>query len=196
MDARRVMRWLGACLLSLATTAAQADRSHFDAVAAYVGVPPDILYAMALAESGRVDGDQFAPWPWTLNIAGEAHYYPDRASLFAALMAALQAQELRIDVGPLQLNWYWQFERIASPWRLTDPVVNAKLAAVFLKEQFREGEDWWLAVGRYHRPRDATAQDRAIREAYRTRVQHLHDQYVAPSAKPSDRTITEVADAR
>ena len=197
MDARRVMRWLGACLLSLATTAAQADRSHFDAVAGLCWCATGYLVCHGPWRSpAGVDGDQFAPWPWTLNIAGEAHYYPDRASLFAALMAALQAQELRIDVGPLQLNWYWQFERIASPWRLTDPVVNAKLAAVFLKEQFREGEDWWLAVGRYHRPRDATAQDRAIREAYRTRVQHLHDQYVAPSAKPSDRTITEVADAR
>jgi len=187
---------LVAGLLGLAATIASADRAGYDAVADYVGVPKDIFYAMALAESGRERDGQFAPWPWTLNIAGDAHFYPDRDAMFAALMAALQNGQLRVDVGPLQLNWYWQFERIDSPWRLTDPVVNAKLAAAFLKEHFERSGDWWLAVGHYHRPSETTVVDRATAAAYRERVRSLHTRYARKSAGRSESMALEVADAQ
>ena len=118
MGARRVMQALVGAVLGGVAMFAIADRAHYDVVADYVGVPRDIFYAMALAESGRERDGQLAPWPWTLNVAGDAHFYPDRDAMFAALMAALQNGQLCVDVGPLQLNWYWQFERIASPWRM------------------------------------------------------------------------------
>ena len=189
------MRVLAVAVLGLVSTLASADRGHYDAVADYVGVPRDIFFAMALAESGRVRDGHFAPWPWTLNIAGEAHFYPDREAMFAALMAALQNNQLRVDVGPLQLNWYWQFERIDSPWRLTDPVVNAKLAAAFLREHYDISGDWWLAVGHYHRPSEATAADRATAEAYRERVHALHARYAVKPAGKGEPEALEVADA-
>jgi hypothetical protein len=195
MGARRVMRALAVAVLGLVATFASADRAHYDVVADYVGVPRDIFYAMALAESGRVRDGQFAPWPWTLNIAGDAHFYPDRDAMFAALMTALQNSQLRVDVGPLQLNWYWQFERIDSPWRLTDPVVNAKLAAAFLKEHYEMSGDWWLAVGHYHRPSESTEMDRATAETYRERVRALHVRYAIQSAGKGEAKVLEVADA-
>ena len=182
-------------VLGLVATLAMADREHYDVVADYAGVPRDILYAMALAESGRVRDGHFAPWPWTLNIEGDAHFYPDRAAMFVALMTALQHRQLRVDVGPLQLNWYWQFERIGSPWRLTDPMVNAKLAAAFLKERFERSGDWWLAVGHYHRPSETTEVDRAAAEAYRDRVRALHRRYVIQSAGKGGTQVLEMADA-
>jgi hypothetical protein len=42
-------------------------------VASEVGVPSTLLYAVALAESGRVVGGlrTARPWPWTLNLAGQ-----------------------------------------------------------------------------------------------------------------------------
>jgi hypothetical protein len=189
------MQALIGTVLGGVATVAIADRAHYDGVADYVGVPRDIFYAMALAESGRERDGQFAPWPWTLNIAGEAHFYPDRDAMFAALMAALQNGQLRVDVGPLQLNWYWQFEQIDSPWRLTDPVVNAKLAAGFLKERFDRSGDWWLAVGHYHRPSETTDVDRATAAAYRERVRALHRRHAQPSAGESEAKVLEVADA-
>ena len=195
MGARRVRRALAIGVLGLVATLATADRAHYDAVADYTGVPRDIFFAMALAESGRVRDGHFAPWPWTLNIAGDAHFYPDRDAMFAALMTALQNNPLRVDVGPLQLNWYWQFERIDSPWRLTDPVVSAKLAAAFLKEHYDVSGDWWLAVGHYHRPSEATEADRATAQAYRARVRALHARYVATSAGEGEPKALEVADA-
>ncbi len=102
---------------------------------------------------------------------------------------------MSVDVGPLQLNWYWQFERIDSPWRITDPVVNAKLAAAFLKEHYEGSGDGWLAVGHYHRPSEATAADRAIAEAYRGRVRALHTRYAVKSAGAGESNALEVADA-
>ena len=195
MGARRVMQALVGAVLGGVGMFAIADRAHYDVVADYVGVPRDIFYAMALAESGRERDGLLAPWPWTLNIAGDAHFYPDRDAMFAALMAALQNGQLRVDVGPLQLNWYWQFERIDSPWRLTDPVVNAKLAAAFLKERFERSGDWWLAVGHYHRPSETTDVDRATAAAYRERVRSLHTRYAEKSAGRSEPITLEMADA-
>ena len=42
-------------------------------------------------------GRAVRPWPWTLNIAGDAHFTPDRDAMFAALMTALQNGQLRVD---------------------------------------------------------------------------------------------------
>ncbi len=167
MDAYRVV---AALVLVFASLAVQAQRAVYDEVAAYVGVPADLLYAMAQAESGRRVNEHIEPWPWTLNIEGEAQFYPDREAMFAALMAALRADKLRVDVGPLQVNWYWQFDRLLSPWRITDPVVNAKVGAEILKSHYARSGDWPTAVGHYHRPSEATARDRLIADAYRERV--------------------------
>ena len=144
-------------------------------VATYVGVPGGILFAMSQAESGRVQDGEFRPWPWTLNVAGTAQRYPDREALFNGLMAALGTGEMMIDVGPMQINWYWQFDRMDSPWRITDPAVNIKIAAQILKSQYERCGDWWDAVGRYHRPAD-DPKDRLIAEHYRQRVRQFYDQ--------------------
>jgi hypothetical protein len=155
-----------------ATTLAAAPR--YQTVAAYVGVPADILYAMAKAESGlRMDG-QFAPWPWTLNVAGVAQRFDNRQAMFEGLMGALGSGEQRIDIGPMQVNWCWQFAAIGSPWRITDPVVNLKVAAQILKTHYARSGDWWEAVGRYHRPADGP-KDRLIAERYRNRVRHFYE---------------------
>jgi hypothetical protein len=179
--------------MALTAVAAQGQRAFYREVADYVGVPADLFYAMALAESGRVRDRTFAPWPWTLNIEGEAQFHPDRESMFAALMEALRADRLRVDVGPLQVNWYWQFDRLQSPWRITDPAVGAKIGAEILKQQYRRSGDWATAVGHYHRPGDATPADRALAARYRERVWQLLEREHAPAAPPQDEVI---ADAR
>ena len=181
-------------VLAFAPACISATHSPYDEVADYVGVPRDILYAMALAESGRVRDGDFRPWPWTLNIAGQARFYADREAMFAALMTALQNHQLRVDVGPLQLNWYWQYPRIASPWRLTDPLVNAKIAASLLRKHYETSNDWWLAVGHYHRPRETTAADRRRAAAYRQRVRELRDRYVNTPANAEETKVQVAAD--
>jgi len=143
-------------------------------VADYVGVPALILYAMSQAESGQLYNGQFSPWPWTLNVAGTAERFKDRQAMFNGLMDALATGEMKIDVGPMQLNWYWQFNALGSPWRITDPVVNIKVAAEILKTHYNRTGNWWEAVGKYHRPADGP-QHRLIADKYRQRVRHFYE---------------------
>ena len=51
--------------------------------------------------------------------------------------------EMMIDVGPMQINWYWQYPVMGSPWRITDPAVNIKTAAQILKTHYNRCGDWW-----------------------------------------------------
>ena len=159
-------------VLSTSPVPLSAMESMYVEVAEYVGVPARILYAMSLAESGQYNNGQMTPWPWTLNVAGTAQRFDDRQSMFDGLMAALGTGELMIDVGPMQLNWYWQFDVMGSPWRITDPRVNIKIAAMILRSHYQFRRDWWDAVGRYHRPAES-AKDRIIAEKYRQRVRHF-----------------------
>ena len=150
--------------------AASADTTIYQEVAAYVGVPSNVLYAMAMTESGTYREGETAPWPWTLNIEGRAQRYDNREDMFDGLMAALQAGYSSVDIGPMQVNWFWQFELAGSPWTITDPVVNLKVGAVILKSHYLDTGDWWEAVGRYHRPAQ-TPEHQAAALRYTGKVQ-------------------------
>jgi hypothetical protein len=50
------------------------------------GMPAGLLKAIARVESsGSPYGERGKPWPWTLNVGGDPHYYPDKASALIAL---------------------------------------------------------------------------------------------------------------
>jgi len=163
---KRIVVFVLTAVLSIGS---QADTANYEEVAAYVGVPPKMLYAIAMTESGLYRNGESLPWPWTLNIAGHPKRYSDRAAMFEGLMSALRSGQTRIDIGPMQVNWYWQYELISSPWTITDPVVNFKVGAAIFKRHYTESGDWWTAVGRYHRPAQ-TAKHQAAAEHYRGKV--------------------------
>ena len=156
-------------IMMMSPMAVKAVEPLYGDVAEYVGVPAPILYAMSQAESGRLRDGRFAPWPWTLNVAGSAKRYDSRQAMFDGLMAALGSGEMMIDVGLMQVNWHWQYERLGSPWTITNPVVNLKVGAAILKSHYADTGDWWLAVGRYHRPAQ-TPRHQAAALAYANRV--------------------------
>ncbi|MEF9677074.1 MULTISPECIES: transglycosylase SLT domain-containing protein [Pectobacterium] len=117
------------------------------------GVPSVVLYAVALQESGVRRAERIVPWPWSLNVAGQSRRYTSQAQACAGVHQALQDVPLtRIDVGLGQINLGWQKHRYRQPCDLLDPYNNLTIAAQILKEQHIPGEDWLLAMGRYHRP--------------------------------------------
>ena len=65
--------------------AAQDVPSGYRRVAQQAGVPADLLYAMALTESGSRVQQGIRPWPWTLNIAGRGYRYSTRQDACMAL---------------------------------------------------------------------------------------------------------------
>ncbi|MBJ7223575.1 MULTISPECIES: transglycosylase SLT domain-containing protein [unclassified Brenneria] len=117
------------------------------------GIPATVLYAVALQESGIRRGNRIVPWPWSLNVAGESHRYATRAEACAGLQQALrQVPPTRVDAGLGQINLGYQQHRYRRPCDLLDPYANLAIAAEILREQHQPGEDWLLAIGRYHRP--------------------------------------------
>jgi len=93
------------------------------------------------------------PWPWSLNVAGQSLRFDTRIQACTALRQALRdTPSTRIDVGLAQINLGYQHHRYQRPCELLDPYRNLAIAADILKEQHRPGEDWLLAIGRYHRP--------------------------------------------
>lgn len=136
-------------------------------VANQYGIPAELLYAVALTESGKSAGAGTArrPWPWTLNIAGHGRFFASRTEAWRTLDKALRDGEDRIDVGLMQINWRYHRTLLKSSWQALEPYENLRSAAGILRECYRERSDWWASVGCYHAPGD---HERARR--YRERV--------------------------
>ena len=113
-------------------------------------VAPALLYAIALVESGRETAEGLRPWPWTLNIAGAGHYYPNRQAAWLSLRAVLEAGENNVDIGPMQVSWMWHRDRLGSAWQALDPTHNVRVGAWVLANAVHSENDVWLGVGRYH----------------------------------------------
>lgn len=134
------------------------------------GVPLSVLLAITLTETGRGEGGVSSrPWPWTVNVAGEGHWFATREEATAFAAARLEAGETSFDVGCFQLNWRWHGENFVSVEQMFDPLANASYAAGYLKTQAAETGDWSLAAGAYHSGTpEFAARYRAIFDGHRT----------------------------
>ena len=158
---------MASVLFHSAPTAADDIPTAYRQVAQAHGIPADIFYAVALAESGRTlgAGQPLRPWPWTLNIHGEGRYFSDRTSAWRAISAAILNQRTSVDIGLRQVNWRYHRHRLIDPWHALDPHRNLVVAATILKDCQQRLIDWWASVGCYHSPSNP---ERAKR--YRERV--------------------------
>ena len=129
---------------------ASAARAH--------DVPADILYAVALTESGKVvDRSRTRrPWPWTLNVGGTGHFYASREDAHRALLHFLDQGKRSVDIGLMQVNWRWHRNKLGDPWQALDPYHNLRVGAAILQACYRNEPDWWVSVGCYHAPNNQT----------------------------------------
>ncbi|WP_315138667.1 transglycosylase SLT domain-containing protein [Achromobacter marplatensis] len=136
-----------------AAQAQEVPPPAYQLAAQRAGIPSTVLYAVALQESGIRRNGRIVPWPWSLNVAGESHRFATRADACSGLQQAMRSTpHTRIDAGLGQINLGYHKHRFTSPCDLLDPYRNLAIAAEILKEQHAPGEDWLLAIGRYHRP--------------------------------------------
>lgn len=144
---------LAAGLCACAAHAQEIPPPAYQLAAQRAGIPSTVLYAVALQESGIRRSGRIVPWPWTLNVAGQPRHFTTRADACAGLQRALRTTpDTRIDAGLGQINLGYQKQRYGTPCDLLDPYRNLAIAAEILQEQYVPGEDWLLAMGRYHRP--------------------------------------------
>ena len=151
------------------------------------GVPLDILLAISRVETGRDLGQGLAPWPWTINVAGEGAYFDD---LSLAVVEATQIRDAgaeNFDVGCFQLNYRWHGGAFPSLEAMFDPDTNALYAANFLLTLYESSGNWPQAVGAYH----SRSQDRA--DGYLARVDALLGGGLATAPGQSDLRLAEAA---
>lgn len=116
------------------------------------GVPPGVLYSLALTESNKLlDNGNVRPWPWTLNVEGKSYYYATRAEACIALNRFLITTRI-VDIGLTQQNWRYQGVHFSSPCAVFEPVDNLTHAARLLREGYRVHGSWVGAAGWFHRP--------------------------------------------
>jgi len=144
----------------------QECRAAIAAAARSVGVPAQLLAAIARIESGRYDPltGQTGPWPWTINAEGRPGVFDTKAEAIAAVRQQ-QAQGVRsIDVGCLQVNLMHHPQAFSSLEQAFDPWANAAYGARFLNQLHEQTGDWTLATARYHSatPELGTAYQRKV----------------------------------
>jgi hypothetical protein len=146
------------------------------------GIPPGVLQAIGIVESGRRDeatGER-QPWPWTINAEGEPHIFDTKEQAVAWVRQARARGIRSIDTGCAQVNLMHHPTAFASLEEAFDPAANADYAARFLKElrDTTAGGNWMTAVGYYH------SQTPELAEPYRQQVQAAMARSTAPMPTP------------
>ncbi len=109
-------------------------------------IPLGILFAVGLTETG-IGGHLHA---YALNLQGDTVYSLNRQQAMLRFQAAKASGMRLIDVGCMQLNYFYHGDRFSSVQEMFDPHKNVDYAARFLKELKQNEGSWTLAVGRYN----------------------------------------------
>lgn len=115
-------------------------------------LPPHLLAAIALVESGRFDSatHSWQPWPWTINAGGKGYFFLSKAD---AIMAVrwLEAHGVEsIDVGCMQVNLQQHPRAFRSLDAAFDPRTNTRYALQFLTALYATTGTWVKAAEWYH----------------------------------------------
>ncbi|QZD73256.1 lytic transglycosylase [Pseudomonas sp. 3-2] len=144
-------------LTVLAVHADELPPPAYQLAAHDANIPPTVLFAIALQESGARLRGRLLPWPWTLNIAGSPYRFATRQTACHALLQALaQYDAKRVDAGLGQINLGYHGQRFSSPCEALEPYRNLAVTAALLQEHHAVAGDWVSAAGRYHRPAGGT----------------------------------------
>ncbi|MFD1797083.1 hypothetical protein ACFSC1_13940 [Paracoccus aurantiacus] len=121
------------------------------------GVPPDILGALTLTETGRRRDGIVRPWAWSVNAEGEGTWFDDPNSAIAFAEERVAQGRTNVDIGCFQLNYRWHGENFGSVADMFDPLSNARYAARFVSQLHAEMGDWRRAAGAFHSRTQANA---------------------------------------
>ena len=169
-------------MLCLVGFSAQAETPEipdaYKNIANAVGVPDQLLYAIALQESKLTLGNNTIrpwPWPWTLNVKGSPQRLLNSKDTLNAIKQAKASGITNIDVGLMQVNLQYHGQRFESLSDAVNPYNNIWVGASIPKEEYQRcHNDWWCAVGHYHSPTPKRAEHyrRSVRTIWRLLSKH------------------------
>lgn len=119
---------------------------YLQGVSTASGVPLGVLYAVGMTESGN----KGSLHPYALNIAGKSVITYSRDDAMRQFRWARLKGTKLIDLGCMQVNWYYHGSNFASPEEMLDPQTNIIYAAKLLNELKASEGSWTAAVARYH----------------------------------------------
>ena len=130
-------------------------------------MPPDVLLALTLVETGRNRGGSFDPWPWTVNMEGKGYWFDTRAEAVDFVSQSYTDGARSFDVGCFQINHRWHGEAFTSFNQMFDPSDNATYAVKFISSLYNERGSWSWAAGAYH------SRTTALSTKYRARFDRI-----------------------
>jgi soluble lytic murein transglycosylase-like protein len=109
-------------------------------------IPLGILYAVGLTETG-ISGHLHA---YALNLQGDTVYSLNKEQAIRRFNTAKASGMRLIDIGCMQLNYFYHGDRFSSVEQMFDPHLNVDYAARYLKDLKENQGSWTLAVARYN----------------------------------------------
>lgn len=153
-----------------AGSTAFANNSMWRLAAKKTNIPAEKIYSIALNESGMKWADNMSrPWPWTINSPSTGPMrFKTKEEAYRKIKSLIDQGQYNIDIGMMQVNLYWHWEKINNV-DILEPSVNLLVAAEILKQAMHDAQgDVGKAIGIYHTG-SAGPQDR--RDNYRKRAE-------------------------
>lgn len=115
-------------------------------------LPPGLLMAIGVVESGRVasGSDGLVPWPWSVNVEGRTEFFGTKADAIAATREALARGARSLDVGCMQVSLVYHPDAFAALAEAFEPRANVAYAARFLRDLHDRVGTWTQAAALYH----------------------------------------------
>jgi hypothetical protein len=123
----------------------------YNTYAKQYNLDPRNVYAIALKESGKTVDGVFMPWPWTLNVRGNPKRFENPKQMEKALKGYLSAGIKNVDIGLMQINYYYNreaIEKLGGAEKLVNPYANIRFACALLqsrKKRFKNDVDKMIA---------------------------------------------------
>lgn len=123
-------------LVNAANPFAKISPKQWEEAMVISGFDSELLYAIALVESGTsFDGMRdYGPWPWVMNVNREPRFFATRTAAREALQKELDANNDRVAVGMFQIYLRYNAKYANNPIDLIDPVVNLYAGAMVLRD--------------------------------------------------------------
>jgi len=120
--------------------------SEMRKAAAEYRIPLAVLYAIGLSETGQ----KGLLRPYALNFGGPSYLAKDLADALARFKEAEKRGAKLIDIGCMQIDYYYHSSRFDSVESMFDPRANVRYAAEFLRKLYDREKSWTLAAAYYH----------------------------------------------
>jgi hypothetical protein len=129
-----------------------------------LGLPPFILTAVSLAETGWAGPDhRVSTWPWTVHDGDRGYHLASKQEAVRFVRDLRTEGRRSIDVGCMQVNLHHHPRAFTSVTEGFDALANVRYAGSFLKELASESSSWEEAIAKYHTQNPTVDEDYAPR---------------------------------